>query len=211
MVSAIEHWNQVYEEKDQRWSGRPNAALVNALSQHASGTALDVGCGEGADSIWLAERGWTVTAIDVSTTALARAQRAAENRGVAQQIDWLQLDLTEEFPQGTFDLVSAIFLQSRIDFPREEILKSLMKNVAPRGLFLIVSHAEWPPWANATVHDHEHELLPSAADTLNFLDLPSDSWDVLMCADQRREATDPDGNPVDLLDAVLLVQRTSAE
>lgn len=209
--SAIEHWNQVYGEKDQMWSGQPNAALVHALSGHASGTALDVGCGEGGDAVWLAEQGWTVTAIDVSTTALERAAAAADARGVGSQIDWQQIDLTEAMPAGEFDLVSAIFLQSRINFPREDILKSLTRNVAPGGLFLVVGHAEWPPWAQAAEHEHDRPVLHNAIETLTFLDLDSETWDVLICADQSREATSPDGESAELLDAVILIRRNPIE
>lgn len=209
--SAVEHWNQVYDEKDQIWSGRPNAALVHALSGHASGTALDVGCGEGGDAVWLAEQGWTVTAIDVSTTALQRAASAAEARGVGSQIDWQQIDLTEAMPAGKFDLVSAVFLQSRINFPREDILKSLTRNVAPGGLFLVVGHAEWPPWARSADHEHERPALHNAIETLTFLDLDTEAWEVLICADQSREATSPEGEAAELLDAVVLVRRLPVE
>lgn len=208
--SATEHWNELYDEKDQVWSGRPNSVLVDSLTGHASGTALDVGCGEGGDAVWLAEQGWTVTAIDVSTTALERAQSAAKSRNVDSQIEWKHLDLTAEMPAGEFDLVSAVFLQSRIDFPREEILKSLAKNVALGGLYLVVSHAAFPPWSNTHNHsDEQPELpdLPSAIETLNFLDLSTDQWEILICAEQSRDAIDPDGNPAELFDAVVLVRR----
>lgn len=209
--AATEHWNQRYAEKDRIWSGHANAALVSAVAEHAPGTALDVGCGEGGDSVWLAERGWNVTGIDVSTTALERAREAANSRGLASRTTWQHLDLTQASPEGQFDLVSAVFLQSRIDFPREEVHRELANNVAPDGLFLVVGHAAWPPWArnrnSHPDHDHEMEALPSAAETLAFLQLEPESWEVLVCADQTRSATGPDGNQAELLDAVVLIRR----
>lgn len=210
-ISAIEHWNQRYAEKDRIWSGKANAALISAVSEHPPGTALDVGCGEGGDSVWLAERGWTVTGVDVSTTALERAQQAADARGLNSLTAWKQVDLTQESPEGLFDLVSAVFLQSQIEFPREDVHRKLTENVAPGGLFLVVGHAEWPPWARDasknTDHDHEHPELPSAAETLAFLELTPSEWDVLLCTERSRIASGPDGAAAELLDAVVLVRR----
>ena len=210
-ISATDHWNQRYAEKDRIWSGRPNTALVSALAEHAPGTALDVGCGEGGDAVWLAQQGWNVTGIDVSTTALERAQQAADARGLGSLTAWKHVDLTREMPDGQFDLVSAVFLQSRIEFPREEVHQKLTANVAPGGLFLVVGHAEWPPWARNAAqnleHDHELPQLPSAAESLAFLELAQNEWQVLTCADQSRTATGPDGNQAELIDALVLVRR----
>src|SRR5690348_35362 len=87
------------------WSGRPNGRLVAEVVAVNSGRALDVGCGEGADAIWLARRGWTVTAIDVSDVAVSRAREVADREGVA--VEWIGGDaLRTSFPSRSFDLVS---------------------------------------------------------------------------------------------------------
>ena len=86
------------------WSGEPNGALMALTSDLAPGTALDVGCGEGADAVWLARRDWTVTGLDVSRVAVDRARAAAEAAGV--EITWL-VEGFGEHPLGPFDLVSA--------------------------------------------------------------------------------------------------------
>jgi 2-polyprenyl-3-methyl-5-hydroxy-6-metoxy-1,4-benzoquinol methylase len=75
-------WDERYAVSEQIWSGEPNVALVAEVDDLEPGTALDVGCGEGADAIWLANRGWQVTAIDVSDIALQRAATAAEQAHV---------------------------------------------------------------------------------------------------------------------------------
>ena len=89
-----------------------------------AGRALDLGCGEGADACWLAERGWSVVAVDISDTALQRAAAAAETRGVSDRIEFVQHDLSDTFPDGTFDLISAQFLHSMIPFDRPRVLET---------------------------------------------------------------------------------------
>src|SRR4051794_928957 len=80
-VLTQDFWEERYRSSDQIWSGNPNPRLVEHVAELTPGTALDVGCGEGADAIWLAARGWQVTALDVSTVALARGARAAADAG----------------------------------------------------------------------------------------------------------------------------------
>ena len=106
-------WDERYRSADALWSGEPNAQLIAEVSELAPGSALDVGCGEGADAIWLAQRGWRVTAIDISGVALerGRAQAAVVGDDVARRIEWLCADiLTWEPPAGAYDLVSAQFI-----------------------------------------------------------------------------------------------------
>ena len=72
------------------------------------GRALDIGAGEGADAIWLAERGWDVVAVDISSVALERGRRQAEVVGVADRITWVHTDvLADDLPAGPFDLVTS--------------------------------------------------------------------------------------------------------
>ena len=103
-------WNSRYTERDgAMWSGRPNGRLVAEVADLTPGRALDVGCGEGADAIWLASRGWTVTAIDVSDVAVSRARAAAELAGAA--VEWVCGDaLRTAFPARSFDLLSLQYL-----------------------------------------------------------------------------------------------------
>ena len=107
---AQEHWDRHYAERERVWSGRVNARLVEIAEPLDPGTALDLGCGEGADAVWLAARGWRVVAVDVSEVALERAAVAAKSLGVLELIDFQLHDLGSTFPAGSFDLVSAQFL-----------------------------------------------------------------------------------------------------
>src|SRR5215213_3420754 len=99
-------WDARYGERDgAMWSGRPNGRLVAEVADLTPGRALDVGCGEGADAIWLAQHGWTVTAIDISDVAIGRAREAAEPAGAG--VEWVCGDaLRQPFPARSFDLVS---------------------------------------------------------------------------------------------------------
>lgn len=198
-------WNAHYGQKPQVWSGRPNGVLVDEVGDLAPGTALDLGCGEGADAVWLAAGGWSVTAVDVSDTALDRAQRAARSEGVDGEITWERHDLAESFPAGTYDLVSAQFLQSPIEFPVERILMSAATAVAPGGTLLIVSHAAPPSWA--TGHDHPPGRFPNPTATATALGLDRPSWDLLVCERRERAATSPTGGPGVHVDGVVRARR----
>ncbi|WP_382310148.1 class I SAM-dependent methyltransferase [Herbiconiux sp. UC225_62] len=164
-TDATAFWEGRYRERDQIWSGRPNQALVDVVEPLAvtPGRALDLGSGEGADSIWLAEQGWQVTGVDISATALARAGVHASDRGVAERIDWVQADLATWIPSPGYDLVSACFLHSPVAFPREEVLRRAAAAVAPAGYLLVVGHASFPPWSRHADNDEADEAAPGHA------------------------------------------------
>lgn len=201
-------WEELYGARDRIWSGRPNRALVDAVQSLPRGSALDLGSGEGGDALWLAESGWTVTALDISPTALARAAEHAAERGVpADRIRWQRADLAEWRPTEAFDLVSACFLHSPVAFPREEVLRRAASAVAPGGHLLVVGHAAFPSWADMPEEERPH--LPTAGEVLESLALPPAEWTVLVSESRAREATSPDGDPITLDDAVLLVRRSA--
>jgi SAM-dependent methyltransferase len=193
-----EFWEQRYAEQDQMWSGRPNVVLVEEIEGLAPGTALDLGCGEGADAIWLAQRGWRVTATDISQLALERAAVHAADAGVADRITWERHDLTESFPAGTFDLVSAQFLHSPVDDPRESALPQAADAVAPGGTLLIVSH-ESMPWRPEMV-------LPTPSEVLESVRIDPEAWVIERVASRPRRAK-RDGTEFDVDDSVVRLRR----
>jgi SAM-dependent methyltransferase len=132
-------WDARYGESDgAMWSGRPNGRLVTEIADFEPGRALDVGCGEGADAVWLARRGWTVTAIDVSDIAIGRARKAAELVGVA--VEWVCGDaLQTRFPAGSFDLVSMQY-PALPKAAGEAAVRTLLDAVRSGGLLLAVYH-----------------------------------------------------------------------
>lgn len=197
-------WEAHYNAKPQVWSGRVNAQLAAIAPGLPAGRALDLGCGEGADAIWLAEHGWTVVAVDVSPTALGRARAAAEARGVAHLIDFQQHELGDGFPEGSFDLVSAQFLHSTIEMDRPAILRRAAAAVTPGGSLLIVDHAAAPPWAGEKMHHHE---FPSADAVVTGLNLDDQTWQSVRVECVQRTAIGPDGNHATLVDNVILLRR----
>ena len=204
--AAAAFWDQRYSERDQIWSGEPNHALVAAVTGLRPGRALDLGCGEGADSVWLAEHGWHVTGVDIAATAISRARSLAARRAIPDdRITWLIDDLDTWQPAGLYDLVSACFLQSPVDFSRTEVLQRAASAVAPGGHLLIVSHAEAPPWAKEHHADHRFPAL-----TEELASLPSDGvgWDTLIAETRPRPAGSPSGEEATLQDNVVLARRS---
>jgi len=137
---GAEEWDRWYASMEQLWSGLPNAALVSEVAGLAPGRALDVGCGEGADAVWLARQGWTVTALDVSRVALDRAAVYAREADV--RVTWVHAELLDaELGAGAFDLVSAQYPALRRT-PGNDAERSLLAAVAPGGTLLLVHHAD---------------------------------------------------------------------
>lgn len=201
-----EFWDSRYGESDRIWSGNPNTVLVREVAGLTPGRALDLGCGEGADAIWLAGQGWRVTASDISGVALTKAERhaATADAGIAGRIEWQRHDLAVSFPAGSFDLVSAQFLHSPGDMPRERILRAAAAAVAPGGVLLIVGHAGLPSWET---NPHPEVHLPTPAEVLESLELPDGEWEVLLSDEHERIQTRPDGQPGTRTDNALKLRR----
>lgn len=179
-------WDQRYRNRDQLFSGNPNGVLVTEVSGLPPGQALDVGCGEGADALWLANHGWQVTALDISQVALERAARAAGNTPC---MAWTRADLTTTPPPvAAFDLVSIQYFPLPHQ-PGDTALRGLLAALAPGGTLLVVGHdlADLPP-------DNEHAIDPShyyrPDEIAGFLD---DTWTVLIDETRPRATPAPPG------------------
>ncbi|MGL5864388.1 MAG: class I SAM-dependent methyltransferase [Dermatophilaceae bacterium] len=171
-------WDARYREQQRIWSGEPNHALVTEVDGLASGRALDVGCGEGADAVWLAQRGWQVVGIDPSGVALERARSAATAAGL--DITWLHAELAEvagDLDDAAFDIVTACYATLFID---SDPLATLARLVAPGGSLLVVHHADVDP-EQARAHGFDPAELLSPADVAAGLD---QAWRVVV--DERR-------------------------
>ena len=206
MSTEVEQfWEQHYGAAERVWSGRANATLVDVVQDLPPGTALDLGCGEGGDAVWLALRGWHVTAVDVSPTALGRAQEHAQQAGVADRVTTERHELGRSFPEGTYDLVSAAFLHSPVELPREAVVRQAAAAVAPGGRLVVLGHAGAPSWAPPEHVAHAH--FPTPQEVLDSLDLPDDAWRAERVELVARTATGPHGEAGHLEDSLVVVRR----
>ena len=197
--SGQEAWDERYLSRPALWSGRPNAVLVTEAADLPPGRALDAGCGEGADALWLAERGWQVTGTDLSAVALERAAQEAAARGL--DATWLH----DELPAGEQDLVTAHFLHLPTD-ERRPLYARLAGLVAPGGTLLLVGHDPHDALAavrSAGMRDWMFTAEELAAD----LDLDPEDWDVEVCQARPRQGRDHEGRDVEVADAVLRARR----
>lgn len=190
------YWEERYRSGGQEEVG-PSPHLVSGVTGLEPGRALEAGCGEGGNAIWLAEQGWQVTAVDISPTALTRArQHAARLGGAADRIDWVEADLTDHrLEPDSFDLVTCHYVH-----PREghrELLTRLAAAVAPGGTLVVVDHDA------ADEHAHAHTSLDGLVTALE----PA-AWDVEVQEPRAREVV-AHGRRISLRDNVLVARKRS--
>ena len=196
-------FDKVYWE--QHWQGAgapgptggdpPNPYLDRELGELTPGTALDAGCGAGAEAIWLARHGWQVTAADISAGALARAAERAAANGAGDRVQWVEADLGVWEPATRFDLVTTHYAHPAM--PQLEFYDRIAGWVAPGGTLLVVGHLHThgaPDDGHGHGHGHEHghghghqppaEASATAAAVTARLD--PGAWEVVTAAEERR-------------------------
>lgn len=207
--SNAEKWDERYAETPQRWSGKVNPSLKEAAAWLEPGTALDVGCGEGGDAVWLAEQGWTVVGVDLSAVALGRAAAAAVERGVAALCTWVQGDITDVAvgarlgPDARFDLVSTHYVHEP-GGTRTAAWLAEADLTAPGGVLLIVGHHpddEHP--AGRGPRDPSVTYLPQDVTTF----LASVAGLEIEEAEVRERAVDGPDGPLTRRDTVVVARR----
>ena len=205
-MSAMDEnfWDERYRSADQVWSGRPNATLVSEAAGLAPGRALDIGAGEGADAIWLAERGWDVVAVDISSVALERGRRRAEVVGVADRITWVHTDvLVDDLPVGPFDLVASHYTHLA-SADRTALFSRCFDAVAPAGTVLIVAHH--PSDLDTPIRRPPRpELFYTAEEIAAQV---GEDFTVLVC-DARPRVVDHHGESIEIRDTVFVAQRVT--
>ncbi|WP_019545485.1 SAM-dependent methyltransferase [Streptomyces sulphureus] len=203
-----EFWENLYREHRENralWGTRANPLLVEVAQCLPVGTALDLGCGTGGDALWLARRGWRVTAVDISATAVEQTRRVAQEAGLGDLVTAEQHDLAHSFPEGGFDLVSAQYLHTPFELPRSAVLRAAAQALNPGGRLLVVDHASVAPWSwNQDPETH----FPTPEEIHAGLELPTATWGVERAQRPRREATGPQGQTATVTDHVLLIRRT---
>ena len=213
-------WDARYRSAHALWSGNPNRHLVAEAADLPPGRALDAGAGEGADAIWLARRGWQVTAVDISGVALERAagHAAQAGDGVPERIQWLREDFLEwRPPEGAYDLVTAQYLHVPAE-GRRMLFARLAAAVAAGGTLLIVGHhpldleTTMPrprqPELFFTGDDLEKDLGGDSVGSRGTTPAPPiGGWEIITSTAAPHEATDPEGRPVVIHDTVFRMRR----
>jgi SAM-dependent methyltransferase len=202
VAAQASEWDARYSEPvGALWSGRPNGRLVVEVGSLTPGRALDVGCGEGADAIWLALRGWTVTAIDISAVAIGRARAAAELAGAT--VEWICGDaLHTAFPAGSFDLVSMQY-PALPKAAGQDAVRALLNSVQRDGLLLAVYHD--------LDDEHREHMKSRGADPADYVsaddlgELLADDFAIELRAVEPR--VDPPAGTPHIADIVLRARR----
>ena len=194
-------WEERYAGPGTFWSGEANPQLVAVAAGLTPGTALDVGCGEGGDVIWLARHGWRVTGADFSANGLALAARHAEEAGVAERVDWWRVD-ARAFDAGdrSYDLVTSHYLHAP-DGGMIDVTRRLAGAVAKGGHLLVVGHAPSEIFSHSVASAHKamfraEELLPGVPDDLEPV-----------VVEQRPRTLHREGQTMHVHDATLLARR----
>ncbi|PRY30557.1 class I SAM-dependent methyltransferase [Pseudosporangium ferrugineum] len=196
-------WEGHYRRR-RAWGGRANPLLIETAGELPPGTALDLGCGAGGDTIWLARRGWRVTAVDISATATAGVGAYARDRGLGGLVTAEPHDLARSFPAGTFDLVSAQYLHTPFPLDRARVLRKAAHALRPGGLLLVVDHGSTAPWSWDQDPDTHY---PTPQEVAAGLDLDPGRWSVRRADMPGRRATGPGGRTAIVTDNVLLIRR----
>ncbi|HEX2875322.1 MAG TPA: class I SAM-dependent methyltransferase [Polyangiaceae bacterium] len=194
-----EFWEQLWsktlrEHADKVAQRQPNAQLLAVAADLAPGRALDAGCGHGAETLWLAARGWQVTAVDFSAAALAHARSMAEAAGmeIAQRIDWREGDLATFTPEPAgYELVVCLYVH--IAGSVEELVRRMASAVAPGGTLLLIGHRPIDP-ATGGPSPAANQVQVSVEEARAALD--ATAWELLIAEERPRAVA---GSGVDAL------------
>ncbi|WP_165969325.1 class I SAM-dependent methyltransferase [Actinomadura sp. KC06] len=190
--------------------GSPNPYQAREVSGLTPGTALNTGCGEGAEAIWLAAHGWQVTAVDISAEALARAAGRAPTSGASQRVRWVESDLSVWDPGTRFDLVMTHYAHPAM--PQLEFYDRIARWVASGGTLLIVGHLDTHSTAGVgDPHSHSHDHKPpaeaSATAAAVTARLDDTEWEIVTAEERHRTLVGHGGREVPLHDVVVRATR----
>lgn len=189
-------WASFASRRDHRRSVNPYVPTETANLPR--GTAMDAGCGDGAEALWLAEQGWEVTAADISRNALAKARASAANVQVTGTIDWLEADLSLWEPKQRWDLVVTSYAHAVIGQLR--FYQRIASWVAPGGTLLIVGHLH----DNRHQHEHPHRATVTLEAITGLLRHPK--WSIEAAYENTR-TPGTGSSPAELRDVIVRAQR----
>ncbi|MGW8724453.1 class I SAM-dependent methyltransferase [Streptomyces sp. NPDC055808] len=205
-VDAVTYWEDVYAARPVVTDPRPNVRLTEVVTALPPGRALDLGCGNGGDALWLARQGWRVNAVDISAVAVARLTDLARSGGLGDRVTAARHDLHESFPRGGFDLVNAHYLHTPFDLDRSSVLRGAAHALRPGGRLLVVDHGSTAPWSwNQDPDAH----FPTPHEVAAGIGADPSAWTIERAEASRRTATGPGGQRAEVTDHILLLRRAS--
>lgn len=207
-----DYWDQIWQgdRAASMEASRTNPHLIHEVGDLPPGTAIDAGCGAGAEAIWLAEHGWQVTAADVAAGALAVAADRAAASGATNRIRWVQADLSSWEPETRFDLVTTHYAHPAM--PQLEFYDRIATWVAPAGTLLIVGHLHHEDPGCATGHGHTHaDTQPPPSASVTAADITSRLdpavWEIVTAQESHRTVTGPADRTTTIHDVVVRASR----
>ncbi|MFY1689187.1 class I SAM-dependent methyltransferase [Plantactinospora sp. WMMB782] len=209
-----QYWDQIWrgDRAQAMAASQANPHLVREVGDLPPGTALEAGCGAGAEAIWLATRGWQVTAVDITAAALSHAAGRATAAGVNGKVRWVEADLSTWQPPSRYDLVTTHYAHPAM--PQLDFYDRIASWVAPGGTLLIVGHLHHHDQNSTAGHGHGHghggteppaSASVTAADITGRLD-PA-GWEIVTAQQSHRSITGPGGQTVAVHDVVVRARR----
>lgn len=200
-------WDERYAAKELVWGGAPNRWVAREVAEITPGRALDLAAGEGRNALWLAARGWRVTAVDFSRVALERGRRRAAELPpeAAERIRWVRADLQEYVPAAAaYDLVVVAYLQLPAD-ERRRVLRRAAAAIEGGGELLVVGH-DTANLTDGTGGPQDARVLFTPQDVL--ADLADAPLETVRAERVRRPVAQEAGAPKDAVDALVRLRRT---
>jgi SAM-dependent methyltransferase len=195
MTTAERFWDDRYSRPATE--PKVNPRLDEIAGPLSPGTALDLGCGAGGDALWLAGRGWQVTAADIAASAIRSLRQRA-----GASLTAVCVDLAEDFPTGSFDLVSAQYFHTPFALDRARVLRTAATSLNPGGHLVVVDHGSTAPWSW-----NQDVTFPTPREVAEQLALDPAEWTLERADAPQRQATGPDGSTATVVDHVLVVRR----
>lgn len=207
-----DYWDEVWagDRAAAMSTGDPNPHLQSQVRDLTPGTAIDAGCGAGAEAVWLAGRGWTVTAADIAPAALEHGRARAAAGGVADRLTWVQADLSTWWPDAQYDLVTTHYADP--DIPQLAFYERIA--VAPGGTLLVVGHLQPERHDHGDGHEHgDRDQVPPAGASATAVAITAlldpTAWDVTTSEESQRTMTGPGGRRKTIHDVVVRATRRS--
>ncbi|MEU7587329.1 methyltransferase domain-containing protein [Micromonospora sp. NPDC049230] len=207
-----DYWDQIWDgdRAAAMAASPPNPHLVREVADLTPATALDAGCGAGAEAIWLATGGWQVTAADIAPAALARAAERAAASGVADRVRWVRADLATWQPDARYELVTTHYAHPAM--PQLDFYDRIASWVAPTGTLLIVGHLHHEAHAASAGHRHG-ETEPPASASVTAADITARLdprvWEVVTARESHRTVPGHGGQEASIHDVVVRASRRS--